>query len=189
VAEDFVKRSGLLPEGCRFERVSAGELVTENLPGGGSRQKPLGTTVVYTRDLSGIPDGSFSIRVNGRERVYRVSRGARNVTPFHAYPLLTPAEALEALRAGDGSLSGPWAPPGLWEAVVDSIRLLYNSGAPGWKMGTIQPIFSISGTTPRSSDRWFAMVPAVRRGYLKQLDRGRGGGGHAGGGAGPRVSR
>jgi hypothetical protein len=189
VAEDFVKRSGLLPKGSRFERVGLGEAVTENLPGGGDRQKPLGTMVIYTRDLGGIPDGSFAIRINGREQVYSVSRNALNLTPFRAYPLLTPAEAVEALRVGDGSLSGPWAPPGLWEAVVDSIDLRYNSGAPGWEMGTIQPVFSISGITPRSRDRWSAMVPAVRREYLKRLDLGHGGGGHAGGGAGPRAPR
>ncbi len=117
-AEDFVNRSGLLPKECRFERVGLGQAVTENLPGGGSRQKPLGTMVTYSRELGGIPDGSFAIRINGREQVYNVSRNARECD---AVPRLPPPHS----RGGRGGAS-------LWRRIivwaVESARALGSGG-------------------------------------------------------------
>ena len=183
IADAFVKRSGLLPDGCRLTTVGVGEAVSENLPDGRIGQKVLGRGVVYRRYLGGIPDGSLDVRVNGRGKVYNVTSRMCNIKPFRTYPILTPEEAVKAMMSGEGSLSGPWSPPGLLGAAVDSITLYYYQGFSG---DTVQPLFSISGTVARSTDRWSAVVPAIRPEYLKPPDRGRpGSGGGRPGGGGP----
>ncbi len=182
IAEDFVHRSGLLPQSCRLACAKVGQTVTESLPSGGVRQKVLGRAVVYTRYLGGLPDGSLVIRVNGRGKVYSVNSRICTIAPSRSYPILSPEEAVAALISGEGSLRGPWRPPGLWEAVIDTISLRYHQGPAG---DTVQPVFDISGTTRRSSERFSAVVPAVRPEYLAHSPPGRPGGGAPG----PRARR
>jgi len=166
-AEEFLTRSGLLPEGCTFAGVKEGQAIEFSTPERSETQhRVIGKAVVYHRQLSGLESGSFSVRVNGAGKVYRVTRNMRNVTPLRRYPVLSTAEAVQAIEAGAGVLTGPAGPNGPFYATIDRVEMIYYEGAPGTDMDAVQPVYVISGTVDGFKDRFNAMLPAVRPQYL-----------------------
>jgi redox-regulated HSP33 family molecular chaperone len=121
---------------------------------------------VYHRLLSGLESGSFTVRVNGAGKVYRVTRNMRDVTALRPYPVLSTAEALQAIEAGNCVITGPAGPNGPYHATIDRVQMIYYEGSPGTDMDTVQPVYVISGTVEGFRDRFKAMLPAVRPQYL-----------------------
>jgi len=165
IAERFVERSGLLPEGCKLGGVSQ-SASTSGRPGSGERV--IGRQVVYECYLEGYPAGQFVLQVNGKGEIYRVHRSVRNMTPLASYPILTPEEAVEALREGRGSLTGPARPGEPLEATIDNIKLCYDQAALMSRFETMQPSYWIEGSVDGYGDGFHALVPAVRPEYLAE---------------------
>ena len=163
IAERFVERSGLLPEGCKLGGISQ-SASTSGGPGLGERV--IGRQVIYQQYLEGYPAGQFVVQVNGKGEIYKVHRNVRNVTPLASYPILTPEEAVEALREGRGSLTGPMRPGVVLDATIEKIKLCYDQGAPLLRFETMQPSYWIEGSVAGYSDGFHALVPAVRPEYL-----------------------
>jgi hypothetical protein len=167
-AEAFLARSGLLPEGCAFVGVEEGQAVEFSTPERSETQKRVtGKIVRYHRHLSGLEDGgSFTIRVNGDGKVYGVTRNMRSVIELGRYPVLSTAEAVQAVEAGKGVIVGPAGPYGRFVATIDKVEMVYYEGAPSSNMDTVQPVYVVSGTVDGFADRFKAMLPAVRPEYL-----------------------
>ena len=163
IADRFIADSGLLPEGCEFERVRAA--VTQNAEGleihyaNGARPRVLSRQVVYTRQVDRIPLGDFSVEVNGNGEVYRVSRQIPNFAPLARYPILSPDEARRMIPRGLLA-SHIWGPA---RAVIGRVSLSYS---PAWSFsGVIQPAYTFSGTAHGrngQTDSFSVMWPAVR---------------------------
>jgi len=168
IAERFVERTGLLPEGCELGGVSPSAYV----PGPESDQgevqpRAIAGQVVYQRYLEGYPAGQFVLQINGKGEIYYVYRNARNVTPLGSYPILTPEEAVEALSEGRGSITGPTRPGAPLEATVEKIKLCYDQGAAAIPFETLQPSYWIEGSVDGYTDGFHALIPAVRPEYLE----------------------
>lgn len=167
IAETFVQRTGLLPEGVELGGVSRSDWVTASRPDGeGLEDRTIARQVTYQRYLDGYPAGQLRVTVNGRGEVYRVEQSARNLTPLAAYPILSPEEAIAAIEAGGGSLSGPGAPEAGIEATVENIRLHYEQGALRSRDETVQPCYRIEGSVSGYDEPFKASLPAVRPEYL-----------------------
>jgi len=168
IAERFVERSGLLPEGCELGGVSTSASVPAAESGlGDVPEKAVGSQVVYQRYVNGYPGGQFVVQVNGKGEIYYVYRNARNVTPLGSYPILTPEEAVEALSEGRGSITGPTRPGAPLEATVEKIKLCYDQGAAAIPFETLQPSYWIEGSVDGYTDGFHALIPAVRPEYLE----------------------
>jgi hypothetical protein len=172
IAERFIADSGLLPEGCEFERVRTA--VTQNAQGieiYSADQAPprvVSRQVVYTRRVEGIPLDSFSIDVNGNGEVYRVTRRIPNFAPWVRYPMLSPDEARRMLPQGLLP-SHIWGPA---TAVIDHVSLSYTRE---WNLSNlIQPVYTFSGTAHCQgglTDTFSVTWPAVRPEYLMPPER------------------
>jgi len=184
IAERFVERSGLLPEGCKLGGVSQ-SASTSGGPELGERV--IGRQVVYQQYLEGYPAGQFVVQVNGKGEIYKVHRNVRNVTPLASYPIVTPEEAIEALGEGRGSITGPARPGAPLGVMIDKIKLCYDQAAPMVHFETMQPSYWIEGSVEGYTDGFHALVPAVRPEYLAEEE------GTSkpvsGGGAGPESER
>ena len=165
-AEAFLASSGVLPEGCRFSSVRPGEAVESTGQGGEIKETMIGKAVIYNRYLGGLSDGVYDLRLNGAGKVYSVLRKMREVIPLAPYPVLSRAEALAAVQAGKGSVTGPYGPNGPYPVTVDRIEMVYNEGSVGMPMDTVQPYYLISGAVEGFSERFGAVLPAVRPEYL-----------------------
>lgn len=168
IAKEFVEQTQLLPDGCQLVGVFPTTSVGFEAPGEkGVKERVIGKQVIYKRHLDGYPDGQFIVQVNGRGQIFGVHRNARNVAPLAQYPILTPEEALESLRAGRGSLSGPTIPGKIAAAVVEEITIVYDEGAFATSYETIQPVYRLRGSVEGFNDGFSASVPAVRPEYLE----------------------
>ena len=168
LAEEFLDRTGLLPEGCELLGVQEGDYIEYTGPDReGIQKQVISRSVVYTRYRSGIQDGVFTVRVNGGG-VYEVLRNMRNTKPLASYPILSPAEAVAALKAGDGVIDGPFSADETVEATIEVVDLEYYEGAAAWGLDTVQPVYRLSGSVEGQSKGFTAQVPAVRPEYLAE---------------------
>ena len=168
LAEEFLDRTGLLPEGCELLGVQEGDYIEYTDPDReGIQKQVISKSVVYTRYRDGIQDGVFTVRVNGA-RVYGVLRNMRNTKPLASYPVLSPSEAVAALKAGDGVIDGPTSADETIEATIEAVDLEYYEGAAAWGFDTIQPVYRLSGSVEGQSKGFTARVPAVRPEYLAE---------------------
>ena len=183
IAERFVERTGLLPEGCELEGVSTSVSVPAVQPGHGDvHEMAVGSEVVYQRYLDGYPVGQFVLQINGKGEISGVYRNALDLVPLAKYPILTPEEALEAVKAGRGTLSGPNLPGKDFGAVIEEIGIAYDEAPPGISCDTVQPIYRFRASIDGFHDGFSASVPAVRPEYLEEEATSKQ---VSGGGAGP----
>jgi hypothetical protein len=178
VADKYLTRTGLLPEGCRFKSVSTREAVTFTPKGSKDNvTRVISKTAIYAHYRGGFEDGSVVLDVNGGRRVCAVWSSIRNVEPLANYPILSPEEAIERLGV-DTPVVGPGGTirrdRRIHKAVIDRIELVYFAG---WNEPTMQPIYQISGAAPGFADRFAGRVLAVRPGYLAPPGLGHPGGG------------
>jgi len=168
LAEEFLDRTGLLPEGCELLGVQEGDYIEYTDPDReGIQKQVISKSVLYTRYRDGIQDGVFAVRVNGGG-VHGVLRNMRNTKPLASYPILSPSEAVAALKAGDGVIDGPPSADETVEATIEAVDLEYYEGAAGWGLDTVQPVYRFSGSVEGQSKGFTAQVPAVRPEYLAE---------------------
>ncbi len=167
-AEEFLDRTGLLPEGCELLGVQEGDYIEYTDPDReGIQKQVISKSVVYTCYRDGIQDGAFTVRVNGGG-VHGVLRNMRNTKPLASYPILSPSEAVAALKAGDGVIGGPLSADKTIEATIEAVDLEYYEGAAAWGLDTVQPVYRLSGSVEGHSRGFTAWVPAVRPEYLAE---------------------
>jgi hypothetical protein len=172
IADRFIADSGLLPEGCTFDRV--GLAVTQNATGieiygsDSHSRRVLSRRAVYTRHVEGIPLGDFSVEVNGRGEVYRASRRIPDFVRLARYPILSPDEA-RSMIPRRLLASHIWGPA---RAVIDRVSLSYYHD---WNFSdVIQPVYTFSGTARDengATDTFTVAWPAVRPQYLVPRER------------------
>ena len=167
-ARDFLATSGLLPERCEFAHVQEADS-TEFTEAGRQKRVVLGKHAVYYRYLDGIQDGTFGVTVNGAGRVYHIRRNMRNIVPLQSHPILSPREAVDALKSGQAVVAGPSDPGKAYSAIIETVELVYYEGAAGLRIDTIQPIYRFEGRVEGHGDRFSAQLSAVRPEYLEPV--------------------
>lgn len=170
-AEAFLAHSGLLPEGCTFTLVGEGQSTDSTSDQGQSYQKRVNSkTVIYERHLDGIPCGSLEVEVNGRGEVCAVRRNMPNLVPIGDYPLISVAEAVDALEEGRAAVAGPFRPGEPIPATLDKAGIVYYEGSPLLSLETVQPVYVLGGPVQGYSNRFHAYVHALRPEHLIQLE-------------------
>ena len=171
VADDFFARVGPLPTDVTFAKVQPGEWDTF-----GAGDKPDDTVVrsqlvSYSAAIDGIPVyASVNVYVGPGPAVISAISFLCQVVPDDKVPILSPQEAFEKLRAGEGFIDdGP-----SWDATanVTLIRLVHYPVdiAPGRSCSHTMPIYVFRGEAVadgRKGVPWRAFVEAVRPEFLK----------------------
>jgi len=169
-ADAFLAQSGLLPEGCTFALVGGGQSTESTSDQGQTYQKRVNSkTVIYERRLDGILCGSLQVEVNGRGEVCAVRRNMPNLVPIGDYPLISVAEAVDALKQGRAAVAGPFRPGEPIPATVDTVRLVYYEGSMLLNLDTVQPIYVLGGPVEGYPNPFHAYLHALRPEYLVEL--------------------
>jgi hypothetical protein len=170
-ADAFLAHSGLLPEGCTFTLLGEGQSTDSTSDQGQSYQKRVNSKIViYERHLNGIPSGSLQVEVNGKGEIFAVRRNMRNLVSIGEYPLISVAEAVDALRQGRAAVAGPFKPGEPILAMVDNARIVYYQGPSLLSLDTVQPVYELGGPVQGYSNRFLAYVHALRPEHLIQLE-------------------
>ncbi|MCJ7822921.1 MAG: hypothetical protein MUQ26_07595, partial [Armatimonadetes bacterium] len=172
IAERFVRKPGLLPEGCQFAEVRPDCAVNA---GGrrvfgvdGAAPRVLSREVVYSRRVDGSELGQFRVRVNGEGEVYEVDCQVPRVAPVRRYPILGPEEARSRLWPG-ALPSHIWGPA---TAEITSVALEY--GQEGDRPALVQPLYVLQGMAFGANgptELFTVRIPAVRPEYFSYEPR------------------
>jgi len=170
-ADAFLASIGPLPTDVHFAKVGPGVTIIRELGGKPGDIVVKSLVVSYSAAIDGIPVyASVNVYVGPGPAVISAISFLCQVVPDDKVPILSPQEAFEKLRAGEGFIDdGP-----SWDATanVTLIRLVHYPVdiAPGRSCSHTMPIYVFRGEAVadgRKGVPWRAFVEAVRPEFLK----------------------
>jgi hypothetical protein len=93
----------------------------------------------------------------------------RNLVSIGEYPLISVAEAVDALRHGRAAVAGPFKSGDPIPATGDKARIVCYEGPPLLSLDTVQPVYVLGGPVQGYSNRFHAYVHALRPEHLIYL--------------------
>ncbi len=175
IADQFLKETGLLPNGARMTDVTPKTMVTRyNEATGRDETTVVACSVNYRHFRDGFPEGGIGITLNGKGEVVKVNKNMRDVRSLGRYPILSPDEARGAIwsptsQVTTGSNAPSCSPV---RAEIDSVQMEYYQGSTAERIDTIQPFYIFIGTGWDGEGRpqkFGAMVPAIRPEYVEPV--------------------
>ena len=134
--------------------------------------KVLSLGVSYRAEIDGIEVGHrVSFVVGPEAEVVSLSSTLRRVVPYRRFPILSPKEAFEKVRAGEGLITdGP-----SWNATayLDTVKLVYWQGNLAQDFPYLMPFYLLKGEAVaegKKTVRWAAELEAIRPEWLEDKD-------------------
>jgi len=158
VADSFLARTGLMPEGAQFLSVRATRRINSTA---------VAWSASYGGDLDGLPvQAGVSVRVGPDLELLSARNSFREVIPDRMVPILSAQEAFDLLGTGEGYFEATTVEPGKRD--VASARLTYWQGALGVDFDYLVPVyvFEFDGAAPSEPEA--AFVEAIRPEYLEK---------------------
>jgi len=161
IAEMFLTSHDLMPEGAVYSGVTHGEGFFSDRANGTSIQTYKDTRVLFADRLSNlsVSGSGISVTVGGNGDILKVIRRWRETEPYREFTILSPKEAIEALKQ-TGIVTAVSEPT---RATIDKMKLCYYASPPGDEQPYLKPTYYFSGTVEgeKGNGTFFQYIPAV----------------------------